>query len=118
MRFALMLSNEGTYQGIQILKPETLLELRTAHVKEGVLQDMDIDGMGWGLGLGVVLDEDKTPMTDRNGDFWWAGFYDTKFFVSPSSGLAVVVLAQNQPSEYSGLPVATHAVQSFVYFGL
>ena len=118
MRFALMLSNEGTYQGIQILKPETLLELRTAHVKEGGLQDMDSDGMGWGRGLGVVLDEDKTPMTDRNGDFWWAGFYDTKFFVSPSSGLAVVVLAQNQPSEYSGLPVATHAVQSFVYFGL
>ncbi len=118
MRFALMLANQGSYQGVQLLQPETVKEMTKAHITEGVLNDMGVDGMAWGLGLSVVHDEDATPMTDREGDFWWAGFYDTKFFVSPNSGLSVVVMAQNQPSEFSPLPVATHAVQSFAYFGL
>lgn len=118
MRFALMLFNQGSYQGVQLLKPETLTQMTSVHVSEGVLKDMGVDGMAWGLGMSVVHDPEATPMTDRKGDFWWAGFYDTKFFVSPSSGLTVVVMAQNQPSEFSPLPVATHAAQSFIYWGL
>ncbi len=118
MRFALMLWNEGEYQGQRILKPESVKAMHQPHVKRGVLEDMDIEGLGWGYCFSVVVDESASLMTDRDGDFWWAGFYDTKFFISPSTGIVAVVMAQNEPGPYSPLPWATHAVQSFIYAGL
>lgn len=118
MRFALMLWNEGEYQGQRILSSESVNAMRQPHVQSGVLEDMDIEGLGWGYCFSVVVDESSSMMTDRNGDFWWAGFYDTKFFISPSTGVVAVVMAQNEPGPHSPLPWATHAVQSFIFAGL
>ena len=60
MRFALMLWNEGEYQGVRILKPETVREMRSLHVPDGVLLDEGIEGLGWGLGMAVVADADAS----------------------------------------------------------
>jgi len=118
MRFALMLWNRGTYDGVKILEPESVALMTRIHVLSGVLVEEEIEGVGWGLGLAVVADSAATPTTDRDGDFWWAGYYGTTFFVSPESGLVGVVISQNQPSEYSDRPYAVHLAQSFAFFGL
>jgi len=118
MRFALMLWNHGTYDGVKILEPESVALMTRVHVSSGVLPEEDIEGLGWGLGLAVVADSDATPTTDRDGDFWWAGYYGTTFFVSPESNLVGVVISQNQPGEFSGRPYAVHLAQSFAFFGL
>jgi len=118
MRFALMLWNRGSYDGAKILEPETVAQMTALHVPEAILPGEDIEGLGWGLGVSVVADASATPMTDRDGDFWWAGWYGTTFLVSPSTGLAAVVISQNQPSETSGTPFAVHLAQSFAFFGL
>jgi len=89
-----------------------------AHVPSGVLVERGIDGHGWGLGLAVVVDAGATPTPDRDGDFWWAGYFGTTFFVSPRSGLVGVVLSQNQPSAHSRRPYAVHLAQGFAFFGL
>ena len=118
MRFALMLWNGGEYQGVRILEQKTVDDMRRLHIEDGVLAAEDITGLGWGLGVAVVADEDATVMPDRTGDFWWSGYYGTTFFVSPKTGLVGVVMSQNEPSEFSGLPVEIFIVQGIAFAGL
>ncbi len=118
LRFALMLWNRGSYDGVRILSPESVERMTTPQVRSGVLAKEGIEGLGWGLGLAVVVDADATPMIDRDGDFWWSGYYGTHFFVSPSTGLAGTILSQNQPSYYSPLPYAVHLAPAFAFLGL
>jgi CubicO group peptidase (beta-lactamase class C family) len=118
MRFASMLWNHGTYRGIQILKPETVDLMTTAAIQSGVLADNGIEGLGWGLGMAVVVDGDATSTFDRTGDFWWSGTYGTTFFVSPSTGLIGVVLSQNQTGPYSPIPYVVYIAQALAFFGL
>jgi CubicO group peptidase (beta-lactamase class C family) len=118
MRFALMLWNGGSYDGVRILTRESVALMTQPHVRDGVLEEEDIAGLGWGLGVAVVVDAAATPMIDRNGDFWWAGFYATQFFVSPETGLVGVVLAQNQPGPFTRRPYAIFLAQAFAFWGL
>ena len=118
MRFALMLWNGGTYQDTQILKPETVTLMTRPAVESGVLIDEGIEGLGWGLGMAVVVDGDATANFDRTGDYWWSGYYGTTFFVSPTTGLVGVVLSQNQPGPYSPTPYVVYLAQALAFFGL
>lgn len=118
MRFALMLWNAGRFDGTRILSPESVAHMTRPHVASGVLDSEDIEGLGWGLGVAVVVDADATPMSDRDGDFWWSGYYGTTFFVSPRTGLVGVVLTQNQPGPHSGRPYPVYIAQAFAFMGL
>ena len=118
MRFALMLWNNGSYNGTRILSPESLSGMTHPHVESGVLTEMGIEGLGWGLGLAVVVDSEATINIDRDGDFWWSGYYGTTFFVSPETGLVGVIMSQNQPGPYSDWPIAVHLSQAFAFWGL
>jgi CubicO group peptidase (beta-lactamase class C family) len=117
-RFALMLWNGGSYDGVRVITPESVAMMTRPHVTKGVLEKWGIDGVGWGLGLAVVHDGEATPMIDRTGDFWWTGFYGTHFFVSPETDLVGVVLTQNQPSPHSSLPYPVYLAPAMAYFGL
>jgi len=97
---------------------ESVALMSTPQVYSGVLEDQDIEGLGWGLGVAIAVDSDATPMVDRDGDFWWSGLYGTTFFISPETDLVGVVLSQNEPSPYSRLPYAVYIAPAFAYFGL
>lgn len=118
MRFALMLWNGGEYLGARIIGAETLRDMRELHLVSGVLTEEGIDGIGWGLGFAVVADADASLTPDRTGDFWWAGYFGTHFFVSPESGLVGVLLSQNEPNEYSEHPIALYVAQALAFSGL
>lgn len=118
MRFALMLWNGGTYDGVRILSPESIATMTRPHVTRGVLEAYDIEGMAWGMGLAVVDDADATPMIDYPGDFWWMGFYGTHFFVSPETDLVGVVLTQNQPGPHSPRPYPIYFATALAFFGI
>lgn len=118
LRFALMLWNGGSYDGVRVLSPESVERMTQPHVTQGVLDEFEIGGMAWGLGLAVVHDSEETPMVDHTGDFWWTGFYGTHFFVSPETDVVGVVLTQNQPSPYSSLPYPIHIAPALALFGI
>lgn len=118
MRFALMLWNRGQYQDVRILSEQTLAEMTRLHVPSGVLTSQDIEGIGWGLGMSVIADEDAAIMPGGTGDFGWSGYYGTTFSVSPASGLVGIVLSQNEPGEFSGLPMEVYVVQGIGFSGM
>ena len=111
MRFALMLWNRGEYNGVRILKTETVDEMTRLHVPSGVLEDFGIEGLGFGLGVSVMADEDAALIPGHNGDFWWSGAHGTHFWISPETGVVVVVLLQNAMGPHAGMPVAPYLVQ-------
>ena len=118
MRFGLMLRNQGTYQGVEILAPETVAEMTRPHVESGVLVGMGVEGLGWSLGMSVVVDSARSPTIDRDGDFWWAGYFGGYWWVSPEADLVGVVLAHNEPGPHSDLAIAPIAVMGLALAGL
>ena len=111
MRFALMLSNGGILDGVRILEAATVEDMTRLHVPSGVLEDMEIEGLGWGLGVCVVADDSKTLMPAHNGDYWWSGRFGTQFWISPSKETVIVLMQQTERGPYSDLPFTASIVQ-------
>ena len=117
MRFALMIWNGGEFDGVRILPKQVISDMTLPHVKKGVFARRDIEGLGWGLGIGVVVKEDAT-LPGRIGDIFWGGYYGTTFFISPSTGLVGVILSQNEMSQYSGgYQTPIYAIQAIAVSG-
>ena len=116
MRFAMMLANGGELDGRRVLSPEAVAEMTRLQVREGVLADMGLEGLGWGYGQSVVADASKTVMPAHDGDYWWSGRFGTQYWVSPSTGTIVVVMQQTERSEWSDLPVTATIVQTLACY--
>jgi CubicO group peptidase (beta-lactamase class C family) len=117
MRFGLMMRNGGTLDGVKVLAPETVAEMTRAHVEGGVLLSQGLEGLGWGLGMAVVVDAEKSLTIDHDGDYWWAGYYGTYWSVSPEADLVGVVFSQNEPGPYSDTPFAPAVAMSLALAG-
>ena len=115
MRFALMLWNEGEYDGVRILAPETARRMRVPQI-DGVLATMmGIEGLSFGLGVSVVTDAEAALMPSHPGDFWWSGAYGTHLWISPASGIVLVVMQQQQMgNDGEDIPVVPFLVQGLV----
>ena len=103
-RFALMLWNKGSYQGTQLLSEASVAAMTTPYIDEGVLAEFNIEGLGWGYGLAIVLDADKTPMPDKSGDFFWSGVNGTHFWISPRDETVFVYMTQYRATPIDGSP--------------
>jgi len=53
---------------------------------------------GWGYGMAVVVDKDKSAYGTNNGEFGWSGSLGTFSWADPVSGTSVVLMLQIQPS--------------------
>ena len=117
MRFALMIWNGGEFDGVRILPRQMISDMTLPHVKKGVFARRDVKGLGWGLGVGVVVNEDST-LPSKLGDIFWGGYYGTTFFISPSTGLVGVILSQNEMSQHSGgYQTPIYAIQAIALSG-
>ena len=103
LRFVLMLANGGTYKGVQILKPETLklmlVDQTTAEVRG---KGLFFPGAGMGFGLGMSLVIDDTKQRPANGTFSWNGIAGTEWWYDPKNDLFMVFMIQDRAllSEY------------------
>lgn len=85
-KFALMLCNNGEYNGVRILEPEMIKEMKTARVPDGIPGREPNDS--WGLGVRVKVHEDWLP----EGTFGWSGAYGTHFWVDQENGIVALLL--------------------------
>ncbi|MBO6524197.1 MAG: beta-lactamase family protein [Balneolaceae bacterium] len=104
--FARMLVNEGTLNGVQILKPETVQLMATNHLADDVTERLWLPGKGQ-VGFGIDFAVRTAPPADENenqgvvGEFFWDGAATTLFWVDPANELTVVFFVQKFPFDMS-----------------
>jgi CubicO group peptidase (beta-lactamase class C family) len=111
MRFAQMLANGGMLEGIRILAPSTvelmMSDLLPKNVKPAFAHP--IQGVGYGIGLGVVLDPGRASFSGGcigKGSVFWTGAHGTWFWIDPVNDLIVLGMTQQEGAgaTYMGLP--------------
>ncbi|MGD1924630.1 MAG: serine hydrolase domain-containing protein [Paracoccaceae bacterium] len=105
MKFAMMLRNRGSLDGMRVISPMGLHEM-TQNQIEGV--DMrwyyPSRAYGFGLGFGVRLTEDG-PYPGSVGDYFWRGYAGTYFWIDPARDLFAIFMIQDPANRvhYTGV---------------
>ena len=87
-KIAHMLLNQGEFNGVQILKPETVKMM----AGEGISHDSVMrPGSYWGLGMNVKNPLPGAKTGRAKGSFGWSRAYGTHFFVDPKHNLELVL---------------------------
>ena len=105
LRFVRMLRGHGTLEGARILGRKSV-ELMTTNHLPGDLADMGrprfaempFAGIGFGLGVSVLLDPAKARILGSPGEYAWGGMASTAFWADPAEDMIVLLLTQLIPS--------------------
>jgi CubicO group peptidase (beta-lactamase class C family) len=100
LRFAQMLENGGSLEGKRVLSPVTVALMVSNHVPDDAMLKYwgaGSRGLGYGLGVGTIIDAVSSPQADFTGDYAWGGFLDTHWIASPRTGIVAVLLTQVDP---------------------
>jgi CubicO group peptidase (beta-lactamase class C family) len=107
LRFARMLLNGGTLDGVQILSPKTIELMASNHLPDGkdlpalsrsLFSEAMYEGIGFGLGFAVIIDPPRTLIPASLGDFSWGGAASTYFWIDPLEELTTIFMTQLMPS--------------------
>jgi CubicO group peptidase (beta-lactamase class C family) len=98
LRFAQMLLNGGSLDGVRVLSRKTVEYMTSDHLGPEVdlskLNDYpNIRGYGFGLGVAVRRSAGRGGMPGSPGEFHWAGSTGTYFWVDPAEELVTVFMA-------------------------
>ncbi|MEB0039261.1 MULTISPECIES: serine hydrolase domain-containing protein [unclassified Pseudomonas] len=124
MRFSRMLLNGGELDGVRIVSPKTLKLMTMNHLPGGKeLGEMSdspfseslVDGLGFGLGFAVTINQARTLNMGSLGEFFWGGMASTGFWIDPVEDIAVVFMTQLMPS--SAYPIR-QKLRTLVYSAL
>ncbi|MBL7871783.1 MAG: serine hydrolase [Cyclobacteriaceae bacterium] len=83
MNFCQMLLNGGKWNGKQLLSRKTV-DLMSSNLTGNLFKT---SGEGFGLGVAVMVDVPASMQLGSNGIFYWAGAYNTHFFIDPKEKL-------------------------------
>jgi CubicO group peptidase (beta-lactamase class C family) len=123
-RFTRMLLGGGELDGTRILSPRTLRYMTRNHLPGGALltslargqfAETSYDGMGYGLGFGVLVDPVALKVPASAGEFTWGGAASTAFWVDPAEQITAAFYTQLLPS--STYPVRSE-LRQLVYTAL
>ena len=102
LRFAQMLLNGGTLEGVRILERSSVAEMMTNQLPRLTPPVTEFrPGAGFGLGGEVVLDPARRGVAGSAGLYGWPGAASTWYFIDPPQGLIAILLMQHLPQ---GLP--------------
>jgi CubicO group peptidase (beta-lactamase class C family) len=87
-----MMLNNGTLGKVRILSPETVTTM--TKVQTGDLKTGFTEGMGWGLGWGVVRTPTGVTEMLSPGSYGHGGAYGTQCWIDPKQDLFVILLIQ------------------------
>lgn len=95
-RFALMLRNGGTLDGVRIIGRKTLELMASDHLGPDVVTNGTLlsPGHGFGLGFAVRREAGIAPFPGSVGQYFWSGIAGTFFWVDPKEDLFAVFMSQ------------------------
>jgi CubicO group peptidase (beta-lactamase class C family) len=111
-RFTDMLRRRGELDGTRLLTPETVDTMVSNHLPGNadrrtfgspVHQEPGNAGLGFGLGVSVVVDPGITRSPAGEGAFGWSGVASTTFWVDPRRDLTVQFFTQVRPTTSNSL---------------
>ena len=94
-KFAGMLMNKGSFNGRQVLKPESVWFLTHGGLKPNQKHQLE-DGWGWMRGytygnlMRVCDDESMTTLFATRGEYGWDGWLGTFFSNEPAHGITLL----------------------------
>lgn len=107
LRFTRMLLGGGRLDGARILGRKTLRLMTLNHLPGGkqltelsqsLFSEAAYEGLGFGLGFAVAVDQASTLNNGSLGEFFWGGMASTAFWVDPVEDLTAVFMTQLIPS--------------------
>ncbi|MGW1212527.1 serine hydrolase domain-containing protein [Streptomyces sp. NPDC002499] len=106
-RFMELLRRRGELDGVRLLAPETVDLMTRNHLPGGAdlrafgshpaHDEPGNDGIGFGFGVSVVIDPDRTLAPLGLGTYGWSGAATTTFWVDPDRDLTVQFYTQVRP---------------------
>ncbi|MFF8633290.1 serine hydrolase domain-containing protein [Streptomyces pilosus] len=106
-RFMELLRRRGELDGVRLLAPDTVDLMTRNHLPGnadlrafGSRPAHDVpgnDGVGFGLGVSVVIDPSRTQSPSGLGSYGWSGVATTTFWVDPGRDLTVQFCTQVRP---------------------
>jgi CubicO group peptidase (beta-lactamase class C family) len=121
-RFAQMLGNKGTLNGMRVLAPATMHLMTSNHLSPSLLaggygiglQTMR-PGFGYGYDGAVVFDPPDANLPDGKGTFFWDGLAGTWFWVDPTNDIVFVGMIQRI---HFADPIVEYLSRSIIYGAL
>ncbi|GHH95083.1 serine hydrolase domain-containing protein [Streptomyces capillispiralis] len=106
-RFMEMLRRRGELDGTRLLTPRTVDLMTRNHLPGGAdlrafgsrpaHDEPGNEGVGFGLGVSVVIDPSRTQAPSSLGSYGWSGVATTTFWVDPGRDLTVQFYTQVRP---------------------
>jgi len=104
-RFASMLLARGVFRGGRLLGRKTF-DMMVTNQMGGDLasrgqphfSETTMEGIGFGLGVSVMLDPIRAKILGSPGEFAWGGLASTAFFVDPVEQFTAILMTQLIPS--------------------
>ncbi|MEM7130899.1 MAG: serine hydrolase domain-containing protein [Chloroflexota bacterium] len=106
-RFTQMMLNKGVLGGERILGRKTVELMTSNHLPNNrdlagmgmpVFSETPYDGIGFGLGVSVVLNPAAAQILGSPGEYAWGGLASTAFWIDPAEEMIVIFLTQLIPS--------------------
>lgn len=97
LKFARMLRNQGALQGTRLLGRKTWELMTCNHLPVSMLPMSNLEtmpGLGFGLGVSVLLNVAEFGALGSAGTFSWSGLASTTFWVDPKEDLIAILLTQ------------------------
>ncbi len=109
MRFLRMILNDGSLDGITILKSETVSDMsrnQIGDIRAGAMATINPmfalandpfpdQHSGWGLGF--LINPERGPYGRAAGSLSWAGIANTYYWIDPASDIAGLIMMQHLP---------------------
>ncbi len=108
-RFTQMLLRGGELDGARLLSPRTVAYMTRNHLPGGadlaafgrpISAESAFEGLGFGLGVSVVVDPTAGRVLTSAGEYGWSGLARTAFYVDPVEEITTMFFTQLLP----GLP--------------
>ena len=117
-KFAEMLLNGGVFNGIRILSEASVEVMSRNHLSEEILSDgaaFGLNGIGFGLTVGNVMDPGVAGTYSAEGEFFWGGAASTIFWVDRKNNITATMMTQYMPSDKYPL---REELKTLLYSGL